>query len=193
MRSAGARRAGLQRAIEALAFLSSVVSFLVVGGGGAALLVVSNSGEQGTGALLVFCATIAVISAMVLIFTREARFQETTWRAGAIAGAIIAAMPVAALAAAAFRFAGLPFRSAMPLVDGSIFLAGLFFALGALAILALGYRRARTSSAEDDEEAAVIHMQQIRNAQQQLRTALAKADLAARDIGEDDDVRVRRV
>jgi len=184
----------LQRAIDALAFLSSVVGFFVVGGGGAALLVVANSGEQGTGALLLFCAIISVISTMVLLFAPEARFAEATWRAGAIAGAIIGAMPVAALAAAAFRFAGVPFRSTMPLVDGSILLAGLFFAAGALAILALGYRRARTLSVDSEEaEAAVVHMKHIRDAQQQLRTALAKAEQAVQEMGEDDDVRVRRV
>jgi hypothetical protein len=185
--------AGLQRAIDALAFLASAVSLLVVGGGGAALLVISNSGEQGTGALLALCAAIAFVSVMVLLFAREARFREATWRAGAIAGAIVGAMPVAALAAAAFRFAGVPFRSAMPLVDWSIFLLGLVLALSALAILALGYRRARTVSEDDEEaQAAVVHMRQIRDAQRQLRTALAKADLAVPDI-DDDEVRVRRV
>ncbi len=175
--------------IVALAFLSSVVSFAFVSGGGVALLVIANSGEQATGALLAFCGAIAFVCAMVLIFAREERFQEPTWRAGAIAAAIIGAMPVASLAAAAFRFAGLPVRSAMPLVDWPIFFAGVVFALGAIAILALGYWRARTVV---ETHQAVVHMQQIREAQQQLRTALKNATIATQTI-EDDEVRVRRV
>ncbi len=126
---------------------------------------------------------------MVLVFAREERFQEQTWRAGAVAAAIIGAMPVAGLAAAAFRFAGLPLRSAMPLVDWPIFLAGVLFALGALSILALGLSRARTPG---EAEPAVIHMQQIRDAQLQLRTALQNAAIATPNF-EDDEVRVRRV
>jgi MFS family permease len=187
--------ARLKLAVIALAFLSSALSFLVLGGVGATMLVVPSSGEQGTGALLGFCGAIAFVSVMVLVFASEARFREATWRAGAIAAAIIGAMPVAGLAAAAFRFAGLPFRSAMPSVDWSIFLGGVFFVLGALAILALGYRRARTEAedeAEGEGEPAIVHMQQIRNAQMQLRTALERADLAAPEIG-NDEVRVRRV
>ncbi len=179
----------MKKAITALAFLTSVVSFLVIGGGGGALLVIANSGERATGALLAFCGTVAFVSVMVLIFAREERFQEQTWRAGAVAAAIVGAMPVAGLAAAAFRFAGLPLHSAMPLVDWSIFLAGVLVTLGALSILGLGFLRARTPS---EAEPAVVHMQQIREAQIQLRTALENAALATSSF-EDDEVRVRRV
>jgi len=185
----------LKKAIVALAFLSSVVSFLVVGGGGAALVAIANSGEQATGALLGFCGTIALACVLVLIFASEARFREPTWRAGAIAAAIIGAMPSAGIAAAAFRFAGLPIGSAMPTVDWSVFLAGILFTLGSVSILVLGYLRSQTPmqpAEEDDdetEEADVIRMQQLRNAQERLRSALE--DAAA--LEEDDGIRVRRV
>lgn len=193
----------MKKAIVALAFLSSVVSFLVVGGGGGALVAIANSGEQATGALLGFCGTVALACVMVLIFASEARFRESTWRAGAIAAAIIGAMPSAGIAAAAFRFAGLPIGSAMPAVDWSVFLAGTLFTLGSISILVLGYLRSQTpmqpAATEEDgaEEADVIRMQAIRNAQDQLRSALEDAGaLEEEDAGaleEEDGVRVRRV
>ncbi len=194
------READLNRVTATLSFLSSLVSFFVLCGGGAALLVVQNSGERATGALLAFCGAVAFASVLVLLFAPEASFREQTWRAGAVAAAIIGAMPVGGLAAAAFRFAGFPFRSAMPSVDWSIFLAGVALALGALSILALGYRRARTApdrEFEEDEDDGdldmeVIHMKQIRDAQLHLRSALESAAADARDAG-DDEVRVRRV
>jgi hypothetical protein len=95
---------------------------------------------------------------------------------------------VAGLAAAAFRFAGLPLRSPIPLVDWSIFAAGVALAIGALSILALGYRRARERVSPPE----IIHMQQIRDAQLQLRSALESTQ-APRPYLEDDDVRVRHV
>jgi hypothetical protein len=185
----------LKKAIVALAFLSSVVSFLVVGGGGGALVAISNSGEQATGALLGFCGTIALVCVMVLIFASEVRFREPTWRAGAIAAAIIGAMPSAGIAAAAFRFAGLPIQSAMPAVDWSVFVAGILFTLGSIAILVLGYLRSQTPmepAADEDgeiEETDVIQMRQLRDATDQLRAALE--DTGA--VEEDDGIRVRRV
>ncbi len=180
----------MKQAITALAFLASAVSFLLLGGGGGALVVIASSGERAMGALLAFCGTVAFACVMVLIFARAERFEEQTWRAGAIAAAVIGAMPAAGFAAAAFRFAGLPLRSAMPLVDWAIFLGGVFFVVGALSILALGLLRARTPAAAASE---VIHMQQIRDAQLQLRTALKNATLATPSFDDDEEVRVRRV
>jgi MFS family permease len=207
------REAGLNWAAAILSFLASLISFLALCGGGAALLLVANSGEQATGAMLAFCGAVAFAAVMALLFAPEERFREPTWRAGAVAAAIIGAIPVGGLAAAAFRFTGLPLRSAMPLVDWPIFLLGIFLAVGAVSILALGYRRARTTSAplampgEIDDmpelEAGVIHMQQIRAAQAQLRSALEQAAALSHEtrdlsLGEDgkafrDDIRVRRV
>ncbi len=181
--------AWLKQAVVVLALLSSAASFLVLCGGGGALFVIPNSGERGTGALLAFCGVVAFASVVVLVFAGEKRFQEQTWRAGAVAAAVIGAMAPAGIAAAAFRFAGLPVRSQMPLVDWPIFFAGVFFLLGALAILALGYLRARTEVEADPE---IIHMDQIRDAQLQLRAALKKASSVPQNI-EDDEVRVRRV
>lgn len=179
----------MKGAIAVLAFLSSVASLVILTGGGLALLLIRNSGERGTGALFAICGAVAFASVMALIFAREEKFEEPTWRAAAIAAAIVGAMPVVGLAVAAFRFSGLPLRSPMPLIDWSIFAAGAVLALGAISILALGVRRAR----EVTTFPAVIHMQQIRDAQLQLRHAL-EADYAAdsRARGED-EIRVRRV
>ncbi len=193
----------MKQAVTTLAFLSAVVGFLVVGGGGAALLIIPNSGELGTGALLAFCAAVALACVMALIFAPLRYFREPTWRAGAIAAAIIGAMPAAGIAAAAFRFAGLPVSSAVPTIDWSVFFAGLVFALGALSILALGYLRSQTPVAtiggkQPETEASVVHMQQLRSAQAHLRKALEKASAAVENQDDgvtqvEDDIRVRRV
>ena len=176
----------MKRTISTLAFLSSLVSLVVVCGAGLTLVAVQNSGERATGALFAFCGAIAFIAVMFLIFAGERRFREQTWRAGALGAAIIGALPVAGLAIAAMRFAGLPVGSAIPGVDWSIFVAGLALAAGALSILALGYRRARQTTPAGATE--VIRTQQIQDAQLQLRTALRSAREA-----EDADVRVHQV
>jgi hypothetical protein len=181
----------LRRAVTILAFLAGVLNLVVLTGGGLALVLIRNSGERGSGALFALCGLIAFASVMVLVTAGEERFQERNWRAGAIAAAILGAMPIAGLSAAAFRFAGFPIRSPIPLVDWSVFLAGAALAAGAVAILVLGYWRARTVGAAEPDE--VIHMHQIREAQTQLRTALERASLATQRYEDEEEVRVRRV
>jgi hypothetical protein len=183
----------LRRLTTVLAFLSSVASFIAIAGGGLTLLAIDVSGERGMGALLALGGIIAFAAAMALIFAGEGVFGGGVWRGVAIAAAIVGALPAAGIAFFAIRFAGLPFGSRMPVVDWSVLLVGILFALGAVSILALGHRRSQ-EIIEESEEAPVVHMQQIRNAQQQLRSALEAEALnrpAADDY--DDDIRVRRV
>jgi hypothetical protein len=182
----------LRRLTTVLAFLSSVASFIAIAGGGLTLLAIEVSGERGMGALLALCSIVAFAAVMALIFARDGVFGGGIWRGVAIAAAIVGALPAAGIAFFAIRFAGLPFGSRMPVVDWSVLLVGILFGLGAISILALGHRRSQ-EVIEESEEAPVVHMQQIRNAQQQLRSA-SQADVPSRPADDyDDDIRVRRV
>lgn len=186
--------ARLKRLTTILALLTSVAAFIATTGGGLTLLAIRVSGERGTGALLAFGGAIAFAAVMGLVFARDGALGEGIWKAAVIVAAIVGAIPPAAISFAAIRFAGLPFGSRMPIVDWTVLLVGLLFALGVLAILALGHRRSQ-EVAEENEEAPVVHMQQIRNAQQQLRSAL-DGDARGRPVAGDsyeDDIRVRRV
>jgi hypothetical protein len=182
----------LKRLTTVLAFLSSVASLIAAAGSGLTLLAIEVSGERGMGALLALCSFIAFAAVMALIFAREGAFGEGIWKAAAIAAAIVGAIPPAGIAFVAIRFAGLPFGSRMPLVDWTVLLIGILFGLGSISILALGHRRSQ-EIVEESEEAPVVHMQQIRNAQQQLRTALEADALNRSTAGDYDDIRVRRV
>jgi hypothetical protein len=177
----------LRAAVSALAFIAALAALLLLGGGGLVLFVVPGSGEATTGVLLAASGIVAFVLTMVLLFARPERFQDPTRRAGAVAGAVIAAVPAAGLAVAAFRFARLPLGSPAPLLDWAVFAAGVVMALGALSIIALGARRAR----EMPGPPPVIHMQQIRDAQRQLRSALNDSALLDQDEGY--EVRVTRV
>jgi hypothetical protein len=131
----------LARLVAGFAFLSSVAAFLVIAGGGLVLLLLENSGERGAGALLALSGAISFAAAMILLFAREGAFAGRGGTAGALTAALLGALPLAALSIGALRFSGLPFGSSMPLVDWSAFAAGLAYALGALSVLAVGYRR----------------------------------------------------
>lgn len=177
----------MRRIICALAFLSSLAAVVAIAGGGLALLVIENSGERGMGALLALGEMIAFAAVMVLIFAEEGTFGEGMRQALAIVLAIIGAAPVAALAYIAIRFAGLPLGSVMPLIDWSVLAAGVLLGIGAIAILALGHQRAQEAASP------LVHMQQIRNAQQQLRSVF-EADGSGSIIDEaSGDIRVRPV
>jgi hypothetical protein len=149
-----------------LAFISSLAAALIVVGGGLALLAIDVSGERGSGALLALGGAVATAAVMLLVFVREGAFGDGIRRHAAIGVAIIGAIPPAALAFAAFRFSGVPIATGTPLIDLSAFTIGLFFALGTVSILALGHRRSQEGAA-----LPMVHMQQIRSAQQQLRSA----------------------
>ena len=186
--------------LSGLAFLTSLISLLFIAGGGVALFAIENSGERGTGALLALGGAIAFGAVMALLFAKEGTFRGTAGRAMAIAAAIVGALPVAAISFAAVRFAGLPIGSGTPTVDWSVLLTGVVLALGTLAILAIGHRRSQEGQSNEgtDEEGTaslevpVIHMQQIRHAQQQLRSVFEADQRSQVDQGEE-DVRVRKV
>ncbi len=179
----------MKRLITTLAFLTSLATALVVVGGGLALLIIRDSGERGSGALLALCGVVAFAFAMVLVYAREGAFSGRVLSAGAIAAGILGAMPVAALAYAAIRFADyFPLKSPVPIIDWTAFVAGILLALGALAIVALGYWRS-----QEGDTLPVVHMQQIRNAQEQLHAAFEQSAALQRDGDADDEVRVTRV
>jgi len=162
----------------------------VVAGGGVALYAIKNSGERGIGALMALCGVLAFAAVMLLIFAPVGAFDVGMRRVGAIGAAVFGAIPPVVLALAAIRFAGIPLGSPMPLVDWSILLAGIFFAAGAVSVLALGQRRSQETLGQP-----LIHMQQIRNAQQQLRSAFESdvRDRMAAPVEDEDEVRIRRV
>jgi hypothetical protein len=184
----------MQRAIVAVAFLASLISLIVIGGSGTALLAIVNSGERGNGALLALGGLVAFAAVSGLVFARKGSFASAPRRTLAIAAAVIGATPVAGLAFVLIRFAGLPFDSVMPIIDWSALAIGIAMAVGALAILALGHRRSIEAGLAEPEEPVVVHMQQIRNAQQQLRSAF-EADGLRRTLDDikEDEIRVRRV
>jgi hypothetical protein len=183
----------MQRAITAVAFLASLASLIVIAGGGATLLAIENSGERSAGALLALGGLIAFAAVATLAFAKTGAFASGARRALAIAAAIIGAVPVAALAFVLIRFAGLPFGSVMPMVDWTALAIGISLAVGMLAILALGHRRSQEGGVAELEPPVVVHMQQIRHAQQQLRSAFEADALRPGMHDEDDEVRVRRV
>lgn len=131
----------MTRLVAGLAFIASAVAFLVVAGGGLALLLIENSGERGAGALLALSGAVCFAAAMTLLFARQRAFAGHGGRAGALTATLLGVLPPAALSIAALRFAGLPWGSPLPLFDWSAFAAGLALAVGALAVLAVGYRR----------------------------------------------------
>jgi len=179
-----------RRIVIVLAFLSSFAALLVIAGGGVALYAIKNSGARGVGALMALYSILAFAAVMLLIFARAGAFADGMRRAGAIGAAVLGAIPPAALAFAAIRFAGVPLGSPMPFVDWTILMAGIFLAAGTVSILVLGHRRSQEASGPP-----MIHMQQIRDAQQQLRSAFesdARSRMAA-TVEEDDEIRVRRV
>ena len=144
----------VRRLVAGLAFLSSLCACVVVAGGGLVLLAVESSGERGTGALLALSGTIAFAAAMLLVFAGRGMlarmFTRSGGRALAVTAALLGALPMAALAAAAMHFSGVPLGSATPLLDWLVFALGLLLALGALSVLALGawrFQEARVQEA----------------------------------------------
>jgi hypothetical protein len=175
-------------AINAMAFLSSLAALAVIAGGGLTLLAVENSGERVTGALLAFGSFVAFAAVMALLFLREGTFAEGGWQALAIAAAIVGTLPVAVLAYTAIRFAGVPFDSPVPLLDWTVLALGALLGLGVIAILALGHHRTQEAAAPP-----LVHMQQIRSAQQQLRSAFESEQRRGLSDDAESEIRVRRV
>jgi hypothetical protein len=175
--------------IAALAFLTSLVAFVVLTGGGMLLLMVDVSGERGTGALLAFAGAVAFLGAMVLIFAPPGTFRGFGGRSVAVAVGIVAALPVGALSWAALRFAGVPWGNRFPLLDWTSFAVGVLLGLGAASLLVLGYWRMREAGGAGARRPPATR----RTAQQQLRTALEHDRDIRMRLGHDEDVRVTRI
>ena len=199
LRKRHSTEAWLKRLVTALALLSSIASLIVIAGGGLALLAIQNSGERGTGALLAIGCAVAFAALLALVVAKRGAFGGGIWKAAAIGLAVMAAIPPAVLAYAAIRFAGFPMGSRMPLVDWSVFGVGLLFGLGVVSILALGHRRSQEKRVRPEERSGTaedlppIHMQQIRHAQQQMRSAFEADRRRLRLDDDEDDIRVRHV
>jgi hypothetical protein len=131
----------LKHVISAVALLASFSAFVVFVGGGLFLLVVDASGEKATGAFFAAAGVVAFLATLALVFAKDAVFDGARGTVVAVIAALLALLPVAVLALAALRFAGLPLGTAMPLLDWSVFAAGAMLSLGALSILALGFQR----------------------------------------------------
>jgi len=183
----------LNRVVTIVALLGSAASLMLVTGGGLALLAIEVSGERAIGALLAIGGIVAFVAVTMLAFARLGTFGYGLRKALAIGAAIVGAIPPAGIAFVAIRFVGLPIGSRMPLVDWTVLIVGLLFGLGTLSVLALGHRRTLERSADNDDAPVIVHMQQIRSAQQQLRAAF-QADAPSRAAEDyEDDIRVRRV
>ena len=200
----------MKRLIAGLAFLSSAAAFFVIVGGGLALLAVANSGERGSGALLALSGSTAFAAALVIVFAKEGAFAGRGGRAWALTAVLLGVLPSAALSAGALRFSGFPYSSATPRIDLPIFAAGLFFACGAAALLATGYRRLREKApararpeavrpAEHPAEALRPAAEPVRPAElkrpalQPRRPAEAERPLTAHSVGDDEELRATPV
>jgi hypothetical protein len=173
--------------IAAIAFLASLVAFLVVAGTGIFLLAVENSGERLAGAVLALAATLAFAAAAALVFAPRSTFRPRRGRALAAVLTLLAVAPVAVLAFLAFRFAGVPLDSAVPLLDWGVFGLAVLFACGAGAIVFLGSDRLRRPRREPPP------IEGLGAAQRQLHAALQQDRDIRMRAGAEDDVRVTLV
>lgn len=200
----------VRKLVTALALFCGIATAVVTVGGGLTLLAIRDSGEQASGGLVAVGGLAALALLLVLAFAPSRLFPPRWQNAGLIGAGLLAALPTAVLAFAILWFVKLPFGSPVPLLDWPLLGVGIVLLLGAGSIAALGYWRSqdgrpiagvlprgaapqeRQFSSEEEGEVPVIHMQQIRNAQQQLREVFEK-ELRSQGDEPDDEVRVRRV
>jgi hypothetical protein len=175
-------------AIATIAFIAGLLAFLVVCGGGLILLLVPGSGERLAGVLLALLGCLAFGALLLLVFARADFFRRSGGVAAVVIATLLATVPIAGLAGGALVFAGVPFGSAVPLLDWGAFGAGIGFAVGAVAIVALGWSRVAGRRADPTVPQPVEH----RPARLQLQDAFEHRRASIRaDRGE--DVRVTRV
>jgi hypothetical protein len=139
------------RLVAATALVTSLLASLVVVGTGSVLAGIEQSGERLAGALMAAAGVIAAASVLFLVLAPERIFRRRRNRALAVVAALVGVVPPVGLAAALLVFAGLPLGSAIPSLDWPLFACGIVFALGALAIAWLGYRRARQAPAPEPQ------------------------------------------
>jgi hypothetical protein len=175
-------------AIATVAFIAGLIAFLVVCGGGLVLLLVPGSGERLAGAFLALLGCLAFGALLLLVFARTDFFHRSGGVAAVVIATLLAVVPVAGLAGGALVFAGVPFGSAVPLLDWGAFAAGIGFAIGALAIVVLGWSRLWRPR----QDVAVPQPVEHRPARLQLQDAFEHRRASIR-ANRDDDVRVTRV
>ena len=179
----------MRRAIRVVALLTTAATFLLAAGLGLVFLLVPNSGERGAGVFFVLTGCLALGSALFLLYAADRGFRGPAGIATAVVAILLAFAPPAALAGAAIFFAGLPLDSVIPLADWSVLALGVLFALGACAIVALGYGRiARRHPPEP-----VIESRDLDAARRQLRDAFERDRAKPLRHDRDDDIRVTRV
>jgi hypothetical protein len=134
-------RPALRFAINLVVLVASLLAFVIIIGIGLVAAGVQESGERAAGLALAFVALLAFGSALFLLFAPSAFFATAGRRMLAVAASMAALAPVIALAWAALQFAGLPIGSRAPAMDWGAFALGAILLLGAMGIVALGYRR----------------------------------------------------
>jgi amino acid transporter len=179
----------LRRVITAVALFAGAVTFVLSAGTGLFLAGVEQSGERGAGVLLALAGAVAFASLLFLAVARPAFFRRSGGKAMLGIATLLSAAPVGALAIAALYFVGIPFGSAVPRIDWTLFGVGLALAAGAAAITALGYLRFKDTGARSNAgrpEAAL-------DAPLATDQARRPFDADRGSIEIDDEVRVRRV
>jgi hypothetical protein len=115
-----------------------------------------------------------------------------------VLAALIGLLPLAALSAAALSFVGLPYGSAVPRLDWTLFAVGLLFGAGALSVAVLGVLRTapggrrsarqplEQSAGEAESHETDLYMPLV------AESARKVVDNDRRSIEIDEDVRVTR-
>lgn len=123
---------------------ASLLAFLMSIGAGLALAGIGESGARGPGLVLAAISLPAFVSVLFLAFAPRG-FLGGRRKPLAAFLVLVGLLPVAAIGGAALFFAGNPLSSQLPFVDWGAFGIGLFLAIGALAIVALGLGRTAES------------------------------------------------
>jgi hypothetical protein len=141
-----------------MAFASSLLAFLAVLAAALVMVGVQQSGVRGAGLVLLLGGLAAFAGASFLVFAPRGYFDQASHRALGAGAAIVALVPVAAMALGALLFVGVPASDASRL-DWAVFGIGALLALGALSIAALAFERLakphRASLARNAEGAIV--------------------------------------
>ena len=172
----------MRRLVTGIAFLTSLLAFLVTAGTGLFLAGIEQSGERAAGVLMCVTAIVAFGAALLLVFRRPQS------RALAALAALLALVPVAGLTVAALVFSGLPVGSAIPRLDWSVFAVGIVFALGAVSIAALGFLGTPPRAAPEAEPPEASLYEPLL-----AETARRAVEIDRNSVEIDENVRVRRV
>jgi hypothetical protein len=148
--------------------------------------------------LLAAAGTAAFGAVLFLLFAPAAYFRRRATRILAGLAALIGILPFAALSAAALSFVGMPYGSALPRLDWTLFAVGVLFGLGAVSIAALGFvrtasggTRRRWAQPGDDSASPAESLDTALYTPLVAESARKVVDNDRRSIEIDDDIRVR--